>query len=339
MADKQNKLVVSRRTVAQGAAWTVPTVALASVAPAAAATNSAVTVQTGMFNTVVGSGYGYDDVARRGATQVRQSSSDGYTGSPTDRSWSDATGYPTVPINRSSGVNVMNFEGSYTPTGTTTGSVDNYYGSGMWLSSPMETKPDGTVAPAAGCTTLAAGAVFTMDYKIVATQRSQAQFRTESGWGSASTLDADSTGNIGGGGQRVATNGVSESLSWSTWSIGTTTWRLSNGTSKTLYVGTGTLTMTTTADLTVCSGGTDANPTVQYTQLMLTPGMLSVAGLGNGTMLYCSTLSYQSGSITTTVDGSTTEAVAVLDPVTSYVRSQYDYGYNGDRATQYTGTC
>lgn len=217
MSDALNR-PISRRTLAAGAAWSVPAIFVATQVPAFAASGNVVT-KMGMFNTVIASGYGYDSVAGTGATQIRQSNSDGYTGSPTDRSWSDATGYPTVKINQSSGVNVMNFQGSYTPTGTTTSSTNQYYGSGMWLSSPMTTKPDGTTAPAAGCTTLKAGAIFAMDFKIVATQQSQAQFRTQSGWGSTSTLVADTTGNTGGGGQRIATNGVSETLSWSPWSI------------------------------------------------------------------------------------------------------------------------
>lgn len=327
---------ISRRSIAKGAAWAALVAAITTAAPAFAAPPVA-HVQMGMFNTVVASGYGYDDTARRGATQIRQSNSDGYGGSFADRSWSDTTGYPTAPISQSSGTNVMNFQGSYTPTGTGKGAVDNFYGSGMWLSSPVDESGN----PLAGCTTLKAGATFTTTYKIVTTQRSQAQFRVESGWESSNSLAADTTGNIGVGGQRIATNGVSEALTWSSWNITTTTWPLTNGTNKTLYVGTGALTFKTTADLKVCSGGTADSPTVQYTQLMLTPPLFTVAGLGNGTMLYCSTLSYtpDSSTITTTVGGAETEALAELGTVTSYVRAEYDYGYNGDRRTKYTGTC
>lgn len=104
-------------------------------------------------------------------------------------------------------------------------------------------------------------------------------------------------------------------------------------------MGTGTLTFKTNADLTVCNGGTAAAPTVQYNQLMLIPGLFTVAGLGNGTMLYCSTLRFVSGSITTTVGGASTPQLAELGTVQTMVRSQYDYGYNGDKVTQYTGTC
>lgn len=273
----------------------------------------------GMFNTAVGSGYGYDSVRRQGAPQIRQSNSDGYAGSSADRSWSDAT----VPINQSSGTNAMNFQGSYTPTGAGGGAFNNFYGSGMWLSSPVD---QASGEPIAGCTTLAAGATFTMDYKIVATQRSQAQFRAENGWESTDTLPAAVGGNIDVGGKNIATNGVSESLSWSDWSIGTTTWRLSDGTDKTLYVGTGRLTFTTDADLTVCNGGTDDSPTVQYTQLMLTPPLFTVAGLGNGTMLYCSTLAYTpaSSTISTTVDGVSREALAELGTVQTMLRAEFD---------------
>lgn len=312
---------MSRRQLVTGLAWSVPAIATDSGAPAYAASPSEIAVHGGMFNTVEASGYGYDRYDG-GARSILQGFAQG-TLDGTERHWSDSTGYPTVKIGYP-GVrsNIINLQGSYTPGGTSgTTFGQNYYGSGMWMSSPVDR--DGVAL--VGSTTLQARATFHMCLKVVGVTRTGVG--SPSGYVQTNSLAADMASN----GTRLARNGVSLALTKTTWS---TTGPDSQG----LYTGQGCITFQTNSDLTVSGTASKTN----YTQLMLTPGLQLLAGLGNGILLYCSTLSFASGTFVTNVEGQETEVDPPnLGTVTSYVRAEFDQSSTrwGGGTTRYTGTC
>lgn len=313
-----NDQEMSRRQIMSGLAWSVPAIATAAGAPAYAASPSPYVATGGMFNTVEASGYGYDRYDG-GARSIQQGFAHG-TVDGNDRNWNDVTGYPSVAIgNPGVRSNVVNLQGSYTPGGTTGPTYgQNFYGTGMWVSSPVTA--DGRAV--AGSTTLASGAVFQMCLKIVGVR--SAAVAAPSGYVQTNSLVANTVSN----GTRLAVNGVPLSLAKTTWSV-------SGPDSQRLYTGQGCITFRTTGDLSVAGTNSKTN----YTQLTLTPGLQLQAGLGNGVMLYCSTLSFVSGSFQVNVGGETADIEPPqLGTVTSYVRAEYDQS-TANWPGRYSGAC
>lgn len=148
---------VSRRSLTRGIAWSVPTVAIAAAVPAYAASGPAPRV--GMFNTVESNGYGdpYTCGSSSARSVIEMDMVAGGDGNG-DQHWDDGQDRPDVPADRYEAcrANVVNTEGSYTPGGTGSSGNDVKYGTGMWLSSPVD--EDGTAV--VGSSTLRAGAQF-----------------------------------------------------------------------------------------------------------------------------------------------------------------------------------
>ncbi len=274
---------ISRRRVAQGAAWSMPAVLLASTAPSASAStpSTVARVLSGVFvsgsSTSGGTGYA--------------GGNDGTNGVNSDLNWNQATGRPTD-------CNLFtNGEGSFTPvTNGATGTAGSYTSiSGFWWSTP-QTSAGAPIS--GGSSTLASGAQFTTTVSLTVPAGAN------STWTLQNIKINNQVWNKSLSGTRSTTTG-SGTLAYSnvagTWNAAAPTITTNADGSKTL---TGVITYTTTVAATVTSSGTN-----RYGQVNFMPAQIyfpTAYGWNDFTL----TSSIQSATITESVPAASGYTIA-----------------------------
>lgn len=174
-------LVPTRRVLLSGAAWTAPAVAVATAAPALAASPIRTYIDQGVFvSTQYNGGYvGYQGSNFTGPT--RPTSPSAYFAAraagdnpESDINWVDGSG----PTNSSM---YVNGEGLFTPVTNGASAVNGTYGSmsGYWVSVPTTEAETGTQYIAGSSTTLAAGATFITEVRATVPNTSGGRWTLE----------------------------------------------------------------------------------------------------------------------------------------------------------------